>query len=134
MTNEADIKLVIDGVRDDSQEWMDVPGRSCIRLARQIGGPAIRAVSRLLAETRDNHVRLNAVRLLAAVRSPQGDDALTTALELQLPDEVREQIFEDAIDSPSLRLHTQFRTRAKEIYSRWPNQALRDFLAAARLI
>ena len=123
--------LVID-VQDDSQEWLDIPGEACIRLAKQIGPPAIFAVSALLTRTRDNHVALNCVRLLARVTLPAAHDALAAALDLALADEVREQIFEDALDSAALRSHEGFVSKARALYPKWPHTELASFLASVR--
>jgi hypothetical protein len=124
-----DINLLLDGVSDDSGEWMDHPGQACIKLARRLRGPAVDAVAELLRRTTDNHVALNCVRLLAAVRIPEADDALAGALDLPLADEVLEQVFEDAADSARLRHHPGFVANARALWSRWPHQELREFLS-----
>jgi hypothetical protein len=131
MSNDKRTTDILESLKADSGEWIDVPGQACLRLFKEVGPTAVKPVAELLAEAADNSVKLHCVVLLTAVGWPEAGDALASALDLPLADEVREQIFEDALASRDLRGHKRFVQKARALYRMWPKPELRDFLDAA---
>ncbi|WP_165071833.1 hypothetical protein [Paludisphaera rhizosphaerae] len=136
MTPDEAIAVLLDAVQDDCQDqWIDIHGQGCLKLLREMGQRApraITAVANLMATHSENYVKLNCVELLTHAHMPEAGEALVEALDLPLDDEVLEQIFEDAKDSLQMRTHAQFIAKARALYTRWPNSSLQDFLKSVK--
>ncbi len=128
MTQNEKLAALVAALQDDGQDWIAVPGQSCIRAVRELGRTGINVVAHLLSSAEENHVKLHCVMLLAEARMAEADDALADALDLPLVDEVREQILEDAADLKRLHRHARFSAKARALYERWPRPELKKFL------
>ncbi len=128
MTRDEELAAMLDAIQDDSYEWNDFLGRDCTKILRNQGPRAVAAVAELMATASENYVKLNCCYLLSHADTPEAADALAAILDRRLDDEVLEQIFEDAVDWPSLRGHAGLVAKARALYPRWPNPSLREFL------
>jgi len=131
MTPDEERAAILNAVRDDTNEWIDVFGRKYLKALQRQSPRAVAAVAELMATAPENYVKLNCCYLLSHADTPEAADALAAVLDRSLDDEVLEQIFEDAVDWPSLRGHAGLVAKARALYPRWPNPSLRDFLRRA---
>ncbi|WP_165251861.1 hypothetical protein [Paludisphaera soli] len=134
MNQDADLAALIEGVLFDSGEWIDVPGRSCIRRLKGMGSrapSAIVAIADLLANHPETVVKHHCVELLVNANMSEADEALAEALRLPLEDEVRQSLIEEADDSVRLRRHARFVANARELERLWSHPSLRTFLGHA---
>ncbi len=139
MSNTTEnICSLISDVNSTNMNWFDIPGSACVESLRRFGVEGIRAVVDLLGSKAagygsDIEIALNCVFLLIKAELPEANDAIAYVLELPLNDEVREFLFETAVESKQLRSHPLYVAKARELCHQWPHSALDVFLKHAIL-
>jgi len=129
MSTNEELDVLLEAIQDDCYEWRGIFGRKCLRIMRRHGDRAVAAIAYLMEKSDDNQVKLHCSYLLNYGDTPEAADAVTSALERRLDDEVLEQIFEDAIDSDRMKTHAGFITKARALYERRPIPAIHEFLS-----
>ena len=129
MSTNEELDVLLEAIQDDCYEWRGIFGQKCLRIMHRHGDRAVAAIADLMEKCDDNQVKLHCSYMLNFGDSPAAADAVASALEQRLDDEVLEQIFEDAIDSERMRLHAGFITKARALCERRPIPAMHDFLS-----